>query len=211
MTKSLLMKWGIEQGLHATGAQTPYDSFQVYQQYQTGPISSRVTQDVLLMAGAQDHYVPAHQFPDQIATLTDVRSLTARLFTSYEQAQNHCQVGNFGLAFQTVIEWIGNTPGPATRDCRGNERSPTDVREIGRHAAFQFPDLKKSQETNDFETTLAPFYACPSTRLSRAVSTTSLVTVCKLLICKMRSTCINRRWMTRKFPAVMRTIVASAS
>jgi hypothetical protein len=102
------MKWGIEQGLHATGAQTPYDSFQVYQQYQTAPISSRVTQDVLLMAGAQDHYVPAHQFPDQIATLTDVRSLTARLFTSYEQAQNHCQVGNFGLAFQTVIEWIEN-------------------------------------------------------------------------------------------------------
>jgi hypothetical protein len=65
-----------------------------------------VTQDVLLMAGAQDHYVPAHQLPDQIATLTHVRSLTARLFTWYEQAQNHVQVGNFGLAFRTVIEWL---------------------------------------------------------------------------------------------------------
>ncbi len=106
MTKSLLLKWSIEQGLHVTGVQTPYDSFQVFQQYQTAPISSRVTQDVLLMAGAQDHYVPAHQLPDQIATLTHVRSLTARLFTSYEQAQNHVQVGNFGLTFRTVIEWL---------------------------------------------------------------------------------------------------------
>ena len=96
-----------------------YDSFQVYQHYQTAPISSRVTQDVLLMAGAQDHYVPAHQFYDQSASLTNVRSLTARLFTSYEQAQNHCQVGNFGLAFRTVIEW---TESLQFRDARLQEK-----------------------------------------------------------------------------------------
>ncbi len=119
MTQSLLLKWGIEQGLHVTGCQTPYDSFQTYQKYQTAPISSRVTQDVLLMAGAQDHYVPAHQFYDQSATLTNVRSLTARLFTSYEQAQNHCQVGNFGLAFRTVIEWVESLQ---VRDARLQEK-----------------------------------------------------------------------------------------
>jgi hypothetical protein len=35
-----------------------------------------------------------------------VRSLTTRLFTPYEQAQNHVQVGNFGLTFRVIIEWI---------------------------------------------------------------------------------------------------------
>jgi len=39
-----------------------------YQKYETASISSRLTQDVLLMAGAEDHYIPAHQLPDQIAT-----------------------------------------------------------------------------------------------------------------------------------------------
>ena len=72
--------------------------------YRTAPISSRVSQDVLLMAGAEDHYVPLHQFYDQIAMLTQVRSLTARLFTRQEQAQNHTQTGNLGLSVQVIVD-----------------------------------------------------------------------------------------------------------
>jgi len=77
-----------------------------YQKYETASISSRLTQDVLLMAGTEDHYIPVHQLPDQVATLPNVRSLTARLFTCSEQAQNHCQVGNMGLAFRIMIDWM---------------------------------------------------------------------------------------------------------
>ena len=106
MAKSLLLTWAIQQGLHNTGLETPYELLKHYQKYETASISSQLTQDVLLMAGAEDHYVPVHQLPDQIATLTNVRSLTARLFTRAEQAQNHCQVGNMGLAFRTMIDWM---------------------------------------------------------------------------------------------------------
>jgi len=106
MQKSLLMQWGIFQGEHVTGKPTPYEVFQSYQVYETTSISSKVTQDVLLLGGNKDHYIPEHQFTDQVATLSNVRSLTARLFTEYEQAQNHCQVGNYGLALRTIIEWI---------------------------------------------------------------------------------------------------------
>jgi hypothetical protein len=35
-----------------------------------------------------------------------VRSLTARLFTRAEQAQNHCQVGNLELALDVIVTWI---------------------------------------------------------------------------------------------------------
>jgi hypothetical protein len=38
--------------------------------------------------------------------LKNVRSLTARLFTEKEQAQNHCQVGNVELSLQTIVRWI---------------------------------------------------------------------------------------------------------
>ena len=49
-----------------------------------------------------------HQLPDQIATLTQVRSSTARLFTRAEQTQNHVQVGNFGLAFRVILDWMAS-------------------------------------------------------------------------------------------------------
>jgi pimeloyl-ACP methyl ester carboxylesterase len=106
MAKSLLLDWMVKLGMHNTGTGTTYAMLKHYQKYETASISSRLTQDVLLMAGAEDHYVPVHQLPDQIATLTHVRSLTARLFTRSEQAQNHCQTGNMGLAFRTMIDWM---------------------------------------------------------------------------------------------------------
>ena len=106
MAQSLLLEWAIQLALHNTGLKTPYEMLKHYQKYGTADISPRVTQDVLLLAGAEDHYIPVHYLPDQIATLTHVRSLTARLFTRAEQAQNHVQVGNMGLAFRTMIDWM---------------------------------------------------------------------------------------------------------
>jgi pimeloyl-ACP methyl ester carboxylesterase len=115
MAKSLLLDWMMKLAMHNTGQPTPYASLKHYQKYETASIAPLLTQDVLVMAGAEDHYIPVHQLPDQIATLTNVRSLTARLFTRAEQAQNHCQVGNMGLAFRVIIEWmesLGTIHGP---------------------------------------------------------------------------------------------------
>jgi hypothetical protein len=47
-----------------------------------------------------------HQFYDQIRMLAHARSITARLFTRQEQAQQHCQIGNLGLQFRVVKDWI---------------------------------------------------------------------------------------------------------
>jgi alpha-beta hydrolase superfamily lysophospholipase len=106
MAKSLMLDWMMRLAMHNTGQRTPYTSLKHYQKYETASISPVLTQDVLLMAGAEDHIIPLHQLPDQIATLTHVRSLTARLFTCAEQAQNHCQIGNMGLAFRVILDWM---------------------------------------------------------------------------------------------------------
>jgi pimeloyl-ACP methyl ester carboxylesterase len=106
MAKSLMVDWMVKLAIHNTGVKTTYEMMKHYQKYESASISSQLTQDVLLMAGAEDHIIPLHQLPDQIATLTHVRSMTARLFTRAEQAQNHVQVGNMGLAFRTMIDWM---------------------------------------------------------------------------------------------------------
>jgi hypothetical protein len=43
---------------------------------------------------------------EQLLTLTAARSVTARVFTEAEQASNHCQTGNTGLALQVILDWL---------------------------------------------------------------------------------------------------------
>ena len=106
MRSSLVAEWGIRQGMHVQGASTPAEFFEAVQRYTTLPISHLVRGDVLLMAGSEDHYVPLEQLPAQLKALTAARSVTARVFTREEQAQNHCQVGNLGLSLRVIIDWI---------------------------------------------------------------------------------------------------------
>lgn len=75
------------------------------------------------MAGTRDHLVPFQILADQLLTLAAARSLTARAFTEAEHAQNHCQVGNIGLAIGVILTWLdatgGRTASPATGDAQG--------------------------------------------------------------------------------------------
>ena len=106
MKRSLVLEWGITQGMHVTGADTPYQFFKNALALETHSISHLVMQDVLLFGGNKDHFIPLSQFYDQIQSLKNMRSLTARLFTEKEQAQNHMQLGNTELGLQTIIGWI---------------------------------------------------------------------------------------------------------
>lgn len=103
---SPVAEWGVEQGMHVTGTLTPYDYLTKIAKYTTADVSPLITQDVLLLAGNADHYVPMDHFYRQIRTLKNARSITARLFTEQESAGDHCQVGNFGLALRTIVSWM---------------------------------------------------------------------------------------------------------
>jgi len=110
-TRSLLVAWGIAQGMRTTGTAKPSGYLRALGAYTTRDISASVGQDVLLLAGNADHFVPVSQFYRQAEALSSARSLTARLFTEAESAQNHCQVGNIGIAFETMLSWIEERSG----------------------------------------------------------------------------------------------------
>lgn len=107
--KSPVVLWGIQQGLHVTGTSSAFKFLQSTKQFQTADVSASIKQNVLLLAGSEDHYVPIAQWHDQIRMLKNARSITARLFTRSESAQNHCQVGNYGLALRTIVNWLDET------------------------------------------------------------------------------------------------------
>jgi pimeloyl-ACP methyl ester carboxylesterase len=110
----LATDWAIAQGERVMGASTPADLFQAWRDYHTRDASPLITQDVLLMAGTKDHYVPFHMLADQLLTLTAARSVTARTFTEAEQAQNHCQCGDTGLAIKVILDWLDAVGGRST-------------------------------------------------------------------------------------------------
>lgn len=111
--RSVVVEWGIQQGMHVTGTTSPYEFLRRIRQFRTTDISSSVTQHVLLLAGSEDHYVPLAQWHRQIASLTNARSVTARLFTRAESAQSHCQAGNYGLALDTIVGWLDSITSPS--------------------------------------------------------------------------------------------------
>ncbi|SFR23282.1 MULTISPECIES: alpha/beta hydrolase [unclassified Paenibacillus] len=109
MKQSLMLEWALAQDMHVTGSKTPYDFLNGTKAYNANHFSHSVTQDVLLLAGQNDHYVPINQLTDQILTLTNVRSLSARMFTPHETSDTHCQIGNIGLALHVILNWMEQT------------------------------------------------------------------------------------------------------
>ncbi|WFR71772.1 alpha/beta hydrolase [Prescottella defluvii] len=98
-------RWGLWQGMHITGTTSPYEFLTSAATITTRRVSGRVTADVLLIAGAADHYVPLHQLHRQAGNLTAARSVTTRVFTAAEHASNHCQVGNNSACARTILAW----------------------------------------------------------------------------------------------------------
>lgn len=106
-----VVEWGIQQGKHVTGTNSAFEYLRSVAQFETSDVTASIGQDVLLLAGREDHYDPIEQWHDQIRILSNPRSVTARLFTRSESAQNHCQVGNFGLALRTIVNWLDEMSG----------------------------------------------------------------------------------------------------
>ena len=109
--RNMFADWGIGNAEWVFGVDTPAKALSAVRGMRTDDVSPRITQDVLLMAGAEDHYVPLGQLGAQIQTLTNARSVTARVFTRAESAQNHCQIGNLGLALRVILAWLGEVGG----------------------------------------------------------------------------------------------------
>jgi len=106
MTRKPVAAWGVQQGMHITGTATPFDFLRAATALNTRRASQKVTGDVLLLAGADDHYVPLKQLGRQAAGLVRARSVTTRTFTAAEQASNHCQVGNIAAALRVIQSWL---------------------------------------------------------------------------------------------------------
>ena len=89
-----------------TNSSTPAEWNSILERYSVSDIAHRIRQDVLLLAGEKDHMIPLKEYHKNMASLTNARSLTGQVFTEAEHAQNHCQIGNLGLALDVILQWV---------------------------------------------------------------------------------------------------------
>ncbi|WP_353097272.1 alpha/beta fold hydrolase [Tissierella praeacuta] len=98
--------WGIRHGMYAYNAKSPYGYAVKLNEFQIEDIGHLIDQDVLIIGANKDHFINYKIFKDELDCLSNVRSLTFRLFTEKESACNHCNMGNTKLTLDTMINWI---------------------------------------------------------------------------------------------------------
>jgi pimeloyl-ACP methyl ester carboxylesterase len=103
---NLQLQWMLSHAMEAFHAATPARAIEAARMFHTRDISHLITQDVLLMAGTDDHMIPIEQLLLQSGLLTSARSITTRVFTAAEQAQAHCRIGNLPLAIRFATDWV---------------------------------------------------------------------------------------------------------
>lgn len=107
--KSVLADWAMSQGTYITGTKNVYDFYKKLSLHTMKGISDNLTQDILLLAGEKDHYIPANQYYQLKDEIHNAKTLTCRMYTKAEGGEQHCQIGNHMLAVNEIIRWLDKT------------------------------------------------------------------------------------------------------
>jgi hypothetical protein len=109
---SSIFEWCVVQGMHITGTKTPWDFLNSISQASLDGILHNVKQDILLTEGEQDHLFDIGWVHRTMRELVCARSVTTRIFTAREGAEQHCQLGNSAVARHAIVHWLaGFYPG----------------------------------------------------------------------------------------------------
>jgi len=105
---SSVFEWCIVQGMHITGTKTPFDFLTSIAKSSLDGILQNVKQDILLTEGEQDHLFDIGWIHRTMRELVCARSVTSRIFTAREGAEQHCQLGNSAVARHAIVHWLGS-------------------------------------------------------------------------------------------------------
>lgn len=105
--KESIPGWMVKHLMYITKKNKPLEALETYLLMNEKNIHSElVTQDILLLLGKGDHFIPLKMLDMQEKALINAKSITTRIFTKEEHAQNHCQVGNIALSLKVMVKWL---------------------------------------------------------------------------------------------------------
>jgi pimeloyl-ACP methyl ester carboxylesterase len=104
-----LVKWAMQHGMFSMNVKTPYDYIKKAQLFEMESIGPQITQDFLLLGSNEDHFIPVELYRRVIDALPNVKSLTYKMYTRHDHAENHCNFGNTELVLNDIIHWMLQT------------------------------------------------------------------------------------------------------
>jgi pimeloyl-ACP methyl ester carboxylesterase len=100
------VQWGYANARWTMGTTGIEDTIRAFAPYTLAPVAARIRQDVLILAGTEDHFVPLHQTADFEKALVNARSVTTQVFDRPSGGAEHCQVGNLSLVHAALADWL---------------------------------------------------------------------------------------------------------
>ena len=106
MTSNIDLKWKVMKGMENTGEKTPFTLIKNFEKHTMSGIGQFINQDVLLLAGEDDQYVPISRLPQIQHELCNAASITTKVFTKETGGEQHCQAGHRDLAFNEMKTFL---------------------------------------------------------------------------------------------------------
>jgi pimeloyl-ACP methyl ester carboxylesterase len=101
-----LVSWAYRNALWTMGTKDADETIQASAAYALAPVAGRIRQHVLILAGAEDHFVPLQQTAEFEKGLVNARSVTTRIFDRRSGGAGHCQPGALTLYHAAVFDWL---------------------------------------------------------------------------------------------------------
>jgi pimeloyl-ACP methyl ester carboxylesterase len=105
-SKSPDIVWACDNARWTMGTQTLADSQKAAEAYTLAPVAQCIRQDVLILCGAEDHFILFHQTADFEKALVNARSVTTRIFDRPSGGAEHCQGGAITLVHAALFDWL---------------------------------------------------------------------------------------------------------
>ena len=101
--------WRNSNIMYITKIDIPMDAFEYAWQMNSENLhADKIWQDVMVITGKDDHFIPFKLHAPLIKSLTNAKSVTDIVFTKTDHASNHCSIGNIKLSLDRMINWLDN-------------------------------------------------------------------------------------------------------
>ena len=98
--------WAVDNGMWVMNTSNAMETLDALRAYTLKNVAGQIKADVLILAGAQDHFVPVSQVADFQLQLTGARSVTTVVYDRESGGAEHCQLGAQTLWHADFFDWM---------------------------------------------------------------------------------------------------------
>jgi alpha-beta hydrolase superfamily lysophospholipase len=100
------IKWGLAHARWTLGCEGLTELLDEARQYTLSGIAGRIEQDVLILAGTDDQFIPPHQIEQYQRALVNAGSVTTRIYDRASGGHEHSQLGAPTLWQADFFDWM---------------------------------------------------------------------------------------------------------